>query len=207
MVHAFGEKIASNDDPQLKAVDRILVGSKLLTKLDFLFSNPDYLALDLLQWVRLDDSVSAQKRRDIQVFVQQVFEDKEPQLPLDLYERYHYGPFFKFDPALEILATHGLLMTKSERSVRGKKTKTEYRLLKNGKKMVQKYLMPDEELAWYTQRLQILKKYYQGMNGESLTQRLYRHCNIPDLKHGIDMPNCSERVQELFQDTYQAALI
>ncbi len=170
----------------------VLRSESRLQKLDFWLRNPDYLADELLNdYERSHEQILLDIAGDI-------LDSDEPEVCAIPMIRYLFGAFERLDRALSMLAAPRLVITRARLSAGGNIVQANYFLTEKGQETADKATHLYPELAWYTERAQLVRALAEatGHTGLALRKRQYLQRDYAQTPLGEIIPSIANRTRE-----------
>jgi len=195
ILYFFSEDYFDTEKPQRK---KILTSEVRIQKLDFLLRNPDYLAFELLNLAKRGKSEKAEIKR----IVKKIFEDKEPILRrLDM-EKFFFGAYEDIDDVIGFLKSIEFIEFSSTKSLDLKTTEKKYYLTERATINIENKLPKLTALAWYVERLNLIKKYFGHMTGSGLKAMQYKIEEYESASWGDYINDIRSKVEETFFELF-----
>lgn len=172
--------------------------------LDFLLRYPDFLCMELLDLMDSDNSIN---KNEIQTIIEGVYQNLEPSLRVEEMEKFFYGAYEEIDDVIAFLVSVNIIRYESRKATDGKTYDKIYFLTKFGSDRIKNILAKMDSVKWYTQRCELLKKYFGKFNGKQLKERQYRYKEYSDVSYHGHIQNINEKVKLAFRERFQKELI
>lgn len=170
----------------------VLRSESRLQKLDFWLRNPDYLA---------DELLNDYERSHEQILLDlagEILDADEPEVCAIPMIRYLFGAFERLDRALSMLAAPRLVITRARLSAGGNIVQANYFLTEKGRTVADEATRLYPELAWYTERAQLVRALAEatGHTGLALRKRQYLQRDYAQTPLGEIIPSIADRTRE-----------
>ena len=167
ILYFFAEDYSDQSNPTYK---KLFKSEIRIQKTDFLLRNPDYLAYELLNLARKEESKSI----EIKTIVKNIFKNKEPELRRLEMERFFFGAYEDIDDVIGFLKSIDFIDFTSKKSTDLKTRDKQYYITETAINKMK--IMNDSfvSLKWYLDRCLLIKKYFGDLTGTQLKVAQYQ---------------------------------
>lgn len=182
---------------------RLFKGEIKIQKIDFLLRNPDYLAYELMELMKEDDTID---RQEIQQIVKIIFATHEPVIRKEEMKKLFFGAYEDIDNIISFLCSINFLRFESSRRVDGKVDEKRYYLTKYAIEKIEKNLKTLNSLQWYFERCEIIKRFFGDMTGTELKVRQYKHSEYSNTLLREYIASITEKTKEKYKQEFGETL-
>ncbi len=161
-----------------------------IQKLDFLLRNPDYLAYELLIYVRENNA----EREEVKKIVREIFNSKEPELRRIEMERFFFGAYEDIDDVIGFLKSIDFIDFTSKKDVGLKTVNKRYYITNLALRKCNSFLGEKTSLTWYLDRCSLIHKYFGHLSGNQLKIMQYGIDEYKDTKYRQYISGISDQV-------------
>ncbi len=191
-----GEPVAQGDPVGCVAVIR---AELRLQALDFWLRNPDYLAGELLTMVE-DGSLP---RGEFLKVVEELLENREPDLHWYPMPRWHHGAYEAIDDAFSVLSAYGLAQVRRLGGIQ-KTARSQFFLTDAGRAAVAG-LRREPVLSWYTEQVKLVALVAGCDVGSKLKKRQYQQAEYARTKLGTNITPIHAGVRDRLEVVKEAS--
>lgn len=199
ILYFFAEDYSEASNPSFK---KIFKSEGRIQKIDFLLRNPDYLAFELLNIARKENSKSS----DIKQIVRDIFKNKEPILRRLEMEKFFFGAYEDIDDVIGFLDSIDFIKFTSKRSPDLKTREKQYIITSTAINKVDNSISSLPSLQWYVDRCLLIKKYFGDLTGTQLKVAQYQIDEYRDTSYKNYIGSIQDLVVDEFNNLYNEQL-
>lgn len=175
IIYYFAEDYSDNTNSSYK---KLFKSEVRIQKIDFLLRNPDYLAFELLNIAKSDNS----KSYEIKVIVKDIFKTEEPTIRRLEMERFFFGAYEDIDDVIGFLKSIGFIDFSSKKNSELKTVEKRYFITEKAIKKMES-ISSFSSLEWYIERCLLVKRYFGDCTGTQLKIAQYQIAEYRDTSY------------------------
>ncbi|MFS0723676.1 hypothetical protein [Paenibacillus sp. 1P07SE] len=195
IIYFFGEDY---QDSRRQNCCKVLHSEVKIQKIDFLLRNPDYLAYELLELLKLG-IVDKTEIRDV---IKKIFVENEPEVRRLEMEKFFFGAYEDIDQVIAFLISCGFIEYTSERDISLRVIKKSYYVTKEADEKMIENLKSLEVLNWYVKRCELIKRYFGDYSGSSLKALQYQIDEYRNTSYREHISDIQELVKNQFFEEF-----
>lgn len=195
IIYFFSEDYSEPENPKYKKVFRSEVK---IQKIDFLLRNPDYLAYELLNIAKEDNTV----KTEIKKIIKEIFSSKEPELKRLEMEKFLFGAYEDIDDVIGFLESIRLIKFSSNKNTILKTIEKQYFITELAVEKVKNNLHTLSTLKWYVERCNLIKRFFGDMSGSQLKISQYKIDEYRNTSYNDYIKSIQNKVKEEFTILY-----
>ena len=175
ILYTFSEPIQIEENSDIA---RVFYTEIKIQALDFLLRYPDFLSCELMDLMANDSQLD---KSEIQAIVKEIYQQEEPILRVDEMQKFFYGAYESIDSVILFLKSVQFIDFESKRRSDLQTYDKTYYIKLRCIQQVENNLLNLPSVKWYYDRCQLIKKYFNHLNGSDLKKRQYRYkeYNVP----------------------------
>lgn len=167
ILYFFAEDYSDASNPSHK---KLFKSEVRIQKIDFLLRNPDYLAYELLNIARKENT----KSFEIKGIVKDIFKSNEPVIRRLEMERFFFGAYEDVDDVIGFLKSVDFIDFSSKKSNDLKTIEKQYFITSTAINKMENNISTLVSLQWYVNRCLLIKKYFGDLTGTQLKVAQYQ---------------------------------
>ncbi len=172
--------------------------------LDFLLRYPDFLSFELMDLMDNDPSID---QGEIRATIENIYENKEPEIRVEEMEKFFYGAYESIDDSIAFLISVGFIEHDSKKNTEGRAYDKKYFVTQSCADKIENNLKDILSVKWYFDRCELIKKYFNGFTGTELKARQYRYSEYSDISYKSHIQNIDEKVKSAFNERFKEQLV
>jgi len=199
ILYTFCERIGDNSD----GVFGVFRTEIKIQALDFLLRYPDFLSMELMD---LMESNSQIMREEVKSIIYGIYQDREPEIRSEEMGKFFHGAYESIDDVIAFLVSVGLIRYDSKKRIDGKEYDKMYYVTHNCALKIESELINSHAIKWYSDRCELIRKFFGEFSGSELKTRQYRYAQYKDVSYKSHIQNINNEVKNTFAKKFNKQL-